>query len=97
MVMTTTYDGELDAKTGDDELDSLLSEIRSKTGKCWQCDIAIHDYRRFFGREQEKHYSLLLYVGGVLPYQLIMSGSGNLETIKAYLIGYLSGFDCRDK
>ena len=95
MVMTTAYCGELDAPTGDKELDSLLAEIRQKTGRSWQCEVRTLQPKEILWRSKKpvKTYSLLLYVGGVMPYQLIMCGSGDISTTKAYLIGYLSGMD----
>lgn len=95
MVMTTCYEGVLDAPTGDSELDSLLSEIRKKTGRSWQCEVRTVQPKEVFWKikKPEKFYSLLLYVGGIMPYQLIMCGSGSITTINAYLIGYLSGIE----
>lgn len=95
MVMTTAYCGELDAPTGDKELDSLLAEIRQRTGRSWQCEVRTMQPKELLWRTKKptKIYSLLLYVGGVMPYQLIMCGSGDISTTKAYLIGYLSGID----
>lgn len=95
MVMTTGYNGKLDAPTGDAELDSLLSEIRQRTGRSWQCEVRTVQPKEILWRSKKpvKIYELLLYVGGVMPYQLIMCGSGDISTTKAYLIGYLSGME----
>lgn len=95
MTITTGYCGALDAPTGDKELDALLSEIRQKTGRSWQCEVRTVQPKELLWRSKKsvKIYELLLYVGGVMPYQLIMCGSGDISTTKAYLIGYLSGLE----
>jgi hypothetical protein len=95
MTITTDYCGALDAPTGDSELDSLLAEIRQRTGRSWQCEVRTMHPKELLWRTKKatKFYSLLLYVGGVMPYQLIMCGSGDISVTKGYLIGYLSGLD----
>lgn len=94
MVMTTVFSGIPNAPTGDEELDNLLCEIREKTKEDWQCDVHIMERRNIFGKKKEsRFYTLLYHVGGCLPYQLIMSGSGDINHIKAYLFGYLSGLE----
>ncbi|UNY40563.1 hypothetical protein KLER11_gp39 [Pararheinheimera phage vB_PsoM_KLER1-1] len=95
MALTTEYSGKLDAPTGDEELDSLLAEMRKKTGRSWQVEVnTMHPKGSFWNTKIPiKFYSLLLYVGGVMPYQVIMCGSGDVSVTKGYLIGYLSGIE----
>lgn len=92
-MMTTTYAGPLNAPTGDDELDSLMDELRLKTGKNWQVQkfSGVVESRWFKPDVVHWDYELLLEVGGVLPYQVIMCATGNISKTKAYIYGYLSG------
>lgn len=93
MVCTTVFNGKENAPTGDDELDALLAEARNLSGKNWQCDKANHYRKRLFRKREISytHYSLLVFVDGVLPWQYLSCASGSLLRVKAFLYGYING------
>lgn len=95
MVATTVFLGVENAPTGDFELDSLLAELRDKSGKNFQCDVIDYHEPRFLRKSVRiTQYTLMVHVGGVLPWQILSCASGeDAKPAKAYIIGYLSGLE----
>lgn len=95
MVCTTTLSKhEQNIPTQDDELNSLVSEVRETTGRNWQ--IEERAYRKGFLWNKKTYYLyyLLVEVGGALPFQIITCVNSAREA-KCYLLGILSGYKAK--
>lgn len=89
---TTLNDCELNVPTSDDELNELLAEVRLQTGMDWQIVERHSQRRRLLFTEEYHQFHLYLYTGGVLPWQVIMAGSGETSDCpKRFLYGVIAG------
>jgi len=93
-VLTTCLsDAEATEACPDSGIESLLVEVRACSGM----NIRVRQQHtaggRWWWRWQRTTYSLYVHVGGMLPWQYVMCGSGARETTLAYLYGYLQGMD----
>lgn len=93
MCVTTVFNKPENATTGDEELDVLLTRARELSGRNWQCDVTTGWKRTWYGKIVigDNYYTLLVFVDGVLPWQEIICGSGDLDKTKAFLYGYING------
>ena len=92
MVATTTLmDYERNKSTLDEDVDYVLSEARKLTNKDWQVRVTVHREKRWFREDRvSKTWELLVYVGGCLPWQVLMCAKDR-DTVFAYLAGVVSG------
>ena len=76
MVCTTfLHDSELNVRTSNDEINTMLAEVREATGKDWQVVERTHTASKGFLFWKKKFtyrsYELYVYVGGMGPWQVI--------------------------
>lgn len=96
-ITTFLHEAELNQPTGDAELDDLLAEARSLTGRNYQ--VVTHraiERHGFFGLRTRIVIRTCLYleVGGIGPWQWL-SSMQTVETVRAYLLGLINGCNKR--
>jgi hypothetical protein len=108
MVCTTfLHDGELNVPTSNKELNSILKEIRNKSGEDWQVVERVYNVRKhLWSMGTRKTYELYKYVGGCGPWQQInfyredeatsINLSNSATTVIAFLYGMLAGLHCKE-
>lgn len=92
MVATTTLmDYELNKSSLDSEIDRVIDEARSVSGKDWQVIVTVHHDKRLFAKDRVfRSWMLCVHVGGFLPWQVITCANDR-DTVFAYLAGVVSG------
>lgn len=108
---TFLHDGELNVPTSNNELNSILKEIRQKSGEDWQIierSVEIHEpFWKFWKPVKwRKSYELYKFVGGIGPWQQInfyrdntdwsINLSNPAELVMAFLYGMLAGMHVQE-
>lgn len=94
-VTTFLHDSELNQPTTDAEINELLAEVRQTTGRNYQ--IVEHCWVERYGliglrKRPACRMGVYLEVGGYGPWQE-MQCTGNRDTVRAYLLGILGGYE----
>lgn len=96
MMTTILSDTQLNVPTRDDDLNELLKEVREATDEDWQVVEYVNKSRSWLRDKEHVWYGLHVYVGGLLPYQVLICVNTAKEC-RAYLHGLLSGLSDKYK
>jgi len=92
-VVTYLTENECTKSTSDEELNNLLSEIREKTKKDWRINERVFTTYFFFKKSKVEKFFTLYNNTFSCEFQIINLGHHGLDTVKAYLLGYLGGLE----
>lgn len=92
MPVFTSHHGRLES-TGDEELDKLLLEVRSKTKQNWQIDVRKHKYKHWFRTKEATSVQLMMETPTSIPGWQLISSVRTINEAKCYLYGLLTTND----